>query len=156
MYRKSPYVYLTIVGLLLATGIWMLSSASAPAISDGGEGSNTLLRQCIWLGVGIGVCCALALTDYHRLERLWWVLLAVSAVLLLLCYIPPIGHRLNGSARWVGVGQLRFQPSDLAKFAVVVFLARWYATYPGRVREVRWGFLIPLLVLAGIWALNTD
>src|SRR5437870_7474847 len=125
MHRKSAYVlFLAVLGLLVI-GIVMLFSTSAFARDSHGDVYFFIRRQAIWFGIGLAVCILAALIDYHFWQRTWWLWFALALVGLLLCYFPHIGMRLNGSRRWIGVGPVTFQPSELAKLAAVVFLAAW-------------------------------
>ena len=67
-----------------------------------------------------------ALVDYHFWQRTWWIWFGLALVVLALCFVPHVGMRINGSRRWLGYGSFRFQPSELAKVAAVIFLAAWY------------------------------
>src|SRR4029077_13503431 len=84
-------------------------------------------RQSLWLGIGLVACAAAALIDYHFWRRTWWIWFGLSAAALALCFVPHLGMRINGSRRWVGVGPVAFQPSEIAKLAVVFFLAAWFS-----------------------------
>ena len=66
----------------------------------------------------------------------------------MLCYFPPLGMRINGSRRWVGVGQLTFQPSEVAKIAAIFFLAAWFSRYEKAGNNVTYGFLIPIAIIS--------
>lgn len=150
LYRNSPYALLGVVGLMLATGVVMLSSAGAPDAAQAGSWWSDSHKQCAWVALGLVICLVFAAIDYHVLERWWLAILIASVVLLALCFVPPFGHRLNGSSRWVGLGWARCQPSELAKLAVIVFLAHWYARHEARSGSALVGFLLPLCVVGGV------
>src|SRR5437016_14337939 len=61
--------------------------------------------------------------------------------------------RINGCRRWVGAGPITFQPSEIAKIAVVFFLARWFARFEKRSANLIYGFAIPLVFIALVVAL---
>jgi cell division protein FtsW len=63
--------------------------------------------------------------DYHFWQKTWAIWFGLAVVLLILCFVPPIGQRLNGSARWINLGVASFQPSELAKLAAICALAWW-------------------------------
>jgi len=67
---------------------------------------------------------------------------------LSLCYFPHIGMRLNGSRRWIGLGPVTFQPSELAKLATIVFLAAWFARREDAGRNVLLGLILPLAIIS--------
>src|SRR5438034_10113918 len=56
--------------------------------------------------------------------------------------------RINGSRRWVGVGQLTFQPSEVAKIAAIFFLAAWFSRYEKAGNNVTYGFLVPIAIIS--------
>ncbi len=111
-----------IVWLLCGVGLLMvLSSSSVQALRDSGSSWLFFQRQAAWLALG-GVAFAAALkiplTFFRRTAP---AALAVSYLLLVAVLIPGVGMRINGSTRWLGVGSLRFQPSELAKLALLIF-----------------------------------
>jgi len=148
MHRKSAYIlFLAVLGLLVI-GIVMLFSTSAFARDSHGDVYFFIKRQAIWFGVGLVVCIFAALTDYHLWQRTWWLWFAMALVILALCYVPHIGMRLNGSRRWIGWGPITFQPSELAKVAVIFFLASWFSRYEKTDRKLLVGFILPLAIIS--------
>ncbi len=147
MHRKSAYlVFLAVLGLL-AIGIIMLFSTSAFARESHGDVYAFVKRQGVWLVVGLIACAAAALVDYHFWQRTWWIWFGVALVLLVLCFVPHVGLRLNGSRRWLGVGAFSFQPSEIAKIALVFFLGYWFARHEKASSHPLYGFLIPVLII---------
>ena len=153
MHRKSAYIlFLAVLGLLVI-GIVMLFSTSAFARDSHGDVYFFIKRQAIWFGIGLVVCTFAALIDYHFWQRTWWLWFALALIALTLCYFPPLGMRINGSRRWVGLGQLTFQPSELAKLAAIFFLAAWFSRHEKAGNSAIYGFLLPLgtiSLLAGL------
>ncbi len=148
MHRKSAYIlFLAVLGLLVI-GIVMLFSTSAFARDSHGDVYFFIKRQAMWFGVGLVVCIFAALIDYHLWQRTWWLWFAVAVAVLTLCYVPHIGMRLNGSRRWIGLGPITLQPSELAKLAVVFFLAAWFARYEPPNRKLLLGFILPLAIVS--------
>ena len=153
MRRKSAYLlFLAVLGLLVI-GIVMLFSTSAFARDSHGDALFFLKRQAVWLGVGLAACIAAALIDYHFWQRTWWVWLGIAAITLASCYVPHLGMRINGSRRWLGIGPVSFQPSEIAKLATVFFLAWWFARYEKVSGHPLFGFAIPLAVVTALLAL---
>jgi cell division protein FtsW len=153
MHRKSAYIlFLAVLGLLVI-GIVMLFSTSAFAKDSHGDVYFFIKRQAIWFGVGLLICIFAALIDYHLWQRTWWLWFALALVILALCYVPHIGMRLNGSRRWIGLGPVTVQPSELAKLAVIFFLAAWFARYEKTDRKLLLGFVVPLAILSLLAAL---
>src|SRR6266496_2663174 len=130
MYRKSAYFLFVAVLGLLVIGIVMLFSTSAFAKDSHGDPYFFLKHQSLWLGVGLAVCIAAALIDYHFWQHTWWIWLGVATITLVFCFIPHIGMRINGSRRWIGFGPIGFQPSEIAQ------LVRYFFS-PGGSRVMR-------------------
>jgi cell division protein FtsW len=153
MRRKSAYLlFLAVLGLLVI-GIVMLFSTSAFARDSHGDALFFLKRQAVWLGVGLAACIVAALVDYHFWQRTWWIWIGIAAIALALCYVPHVGMRINGSRRWVGIGPVGFQPSEIGKLAAVFFLAWWFARYEKAAGHPLFGFAIPLAVVTALLSL---
>jgi cell division protein FtsW len=159
MHRKSGYIlFLAVLGLLVI-GIVILFSTSAFAQSSRGDVYFFIRRQAIWFGIGLSVCTLAALIDYHFWQRTWWLWFAFAVILFALCYVPNIGLRINGSRRWIGVGSVTFQPSELAKLAAIFFLAAWFTRYEKSGSNLLFGFVLPLAavsVLGGLVLAEVD
>lgn len=153
MHRKSAYILSLAVLGMLVIGIVMLFSTSAFAKDSHGDVYFFVKRQAIWLGVGLFVCAIAAVTDYHFWARTWWIWFGLAVLTLVLCFIPPLGMRINGSRRWVGLAGFTFQPSEIAKIAAVFFLAAWFARHEKASARFVPGFLIPLGVISILLAL---
>ena len=150
MHRKSAYfLFLAVLGMLVI-GIVMLFSTSAFARNSHGDVYFFMKRQLVWLGVGLVVCTVAALIDYHFWERTWWIWFGLALITLVLCFVPHLGLRINGSRRWVGLGPFTFQPSEIAKIAVVFFLAWWFARYEKGAGRLLEGFVYPFAIVVSL------
>jgi cell division protein FtsW len=148
MRRKSAYIlFLAVLGLLVI-GIVMLFSTSAYARDSHGDVYFFIKRQAIWIGIGLVACIFAALMNYQVWQKTWWLWFAVALAALVLCYIPHIGMRINGSRRWVGYGPITFQPSEFAKIATIIFLAAWFARREKPDGNVFSEFIIPLAIIS--------
>ncbi len=147
MQRNAIYALLLTVLGLTAIGIVMLFSTSAFAQESHGDIYFFVKRQAFWLM--ISVLCALvgAMVDYHWWKKTWWVFFAVALVLLILCFVPPIGLKLNGSRRWITVGIGTFQPSELAKLAVLFFVAWWFEKFEKDSGRFFKGLVFPMAIV---------
>jgi cell division protein FtsW len=153
MHRKSAYIlFLAVLGMLVI-GIVMLFSTSAFARDSHGDVYFFIKRQAVWLGIGLVVCTVAAILDYHFWQRTWWIWFGVALIALAFCFVPHFGMRLNGSRRWVGLGPVTFQPSEIAKIAAVFFLAWWFAKQEKTSSHILQGFVIPFAVIATLLAL---
>src|SRR5260370_38716810 len=86
--------------------------------------------------------------DYRRLERFVVPLLAVSFVLLVLVLVPPFGQEINGTRRWFRAGPVSFQPVELAKLSLLLYLAAFLTRRQEMMASFSRG-LLPLLLVAG-------
>lgn len=144
MHRKSVYLLLAAIATLVVIGCVMLFSTSAFALDHRGDPHYFIRRQFIWLGVGLIACLGAAFFDYGFWRKWCRWLFVLSLILLVLCFVPPIGMEKNGSRRWLNLGGLAsFQPSELAKLATVLALATWYARNDVKERSFIRGFIVP-------------
>lgn len=150
VHRNSVYFLVIAVIGLIVLGLVMLSSTAAFAPGNHGDQLFFLKRQAMWLGVAVVVCSVASCVDHHLLQRWWWLLLGVSLVLLVLCFLPKVGLRIKGAARWIHVGSVSFQPSEMAKLAAVATLAWWFARDEEAVLGFWKGFVFPLIFLGFI------
>ena len=135
---------------LTAVGVIMVYSSSAIlGITRYQDPNHFLFKQVFRAGLGLAAMLAVSRLSLRRLERTAPWLLGASAGLLVV--VAVIGHVSNGSARWLRMGLVNFQPTDLARLATVVFLAWWLKRRPpetlGFVRGV-----LPALGIAGAMA----
>ena len=111
---------------LLACGLLVLYAASYYNAQDRGSALSEVISQMMGIAAGAILMLFLLHIDYRMLAkpRISTTLLLVSIALLILVAIPGIGKMLNGSRRWLRVGPVSFQPSELAKYASILHLAR--------------------------------
>ncbi|HYS07293.1 MAG TPA: putative lipid II flippase FtsW [Myxococcales bacterium] len=151
--RYDP-VLLGAVLALVTFGVVMVYSASAVyAGARLGDAMWFFKRQAIGACLGLAVLLAVMKLGYRRLEPLAVPLLLVSVGLLLLMHLPGLGHSAGGARRWIRVAGLTFQPSELAKIALVLWLARSLAKKQERIRMFSVGFLPHVIMLALLGAL---
>jgi cell division protein FtsW len=103
--------------------VMVMSASSVAALDEYGSSWYYVLRQAAWAAGGVVALVIVAHVDYHRWRRHAGPFLLVSLVLLVLVLIPGIGVGANGATRWIGVGSLTFQPSEVAKLAVLIWVA---------------------------------
>ena len=146
-----PFLLLTL--LLTGIGLMMLFSASFPsAYYETGSAGYYFKRQAIFAAVGVVVMLIVARVNYQRWRGAAKFLMILAIFLLLLVIIPGVGITKNNATRWLGVdGVLTFQPSEIAKLAVIVYFADSISKKKERMRDLREGILpygIRLAVIA--------
>lgn len=138
---------------LLALGLVMIASASV-SIADSrvGDPAYFIVRQGLYAGLGIALALVVWQLPLKFWERSGPMLLLVSIVLLLLVLLPGIGRTVNGSTRWLALGPFTLQVSEVAKLAMIVYLAGYLVRRGDEVRMSVAGFLKPmsLVLLMGI------
>ena len=111
-----------LVAALCLVGVVMVGSASeVVSIDTYGSPWAILLRECLWLAVGLIVFATACRVDYRRWRRWSGLLMVVTMVLLLAVLVPGVGTNSGGSTRWLGFGPLIVQPSELMKLALALF-----------------------------------
>lgn len=153
--KVSPdYFLFLVVVALVGFGVVMVYSASAIIATDRFRDPYFFLKkQCFWALLGLAVLWAVMAVDYRRWRA--WVapLLGLSVVLLVLVLLPAFGQEINGTRRWFRWGPVSFQPTELAKLALVLYLADFLSRRQVAIAGFWRGFLPPLVVtgvLAGL------
>jgi cell division protein FtsW len=144
------------VAVLIGLGMVMLYSASMN--NDGANksevGAQLLFSQFHWLLLGLVCCVVAASMDYRRLKRLSPWLLGLSVLLLMLVFAPVVGPRIKGAHRWICLpGLPHFQSSELAKLALILFVAAYGDRYQRQMAGFKKGLAIPGAVMALVLAL---
>jgi cell division protein FtsW len=162
--RHEPdYLLLVAIVALTAIGIVMIYSSSAGNIARipglaagalGGDPFNAILPELVWVGLGVSVMLVLSRMDYRWLRSVSVVGYLVAAVLLFIVLLPPMGPiqpiESGGAARWLKLGPLpQMHPAELAKLALVIYLAHWMTKRGTQIGGLLRG-LLPFLVIAGL------
>ena len=137
---------------LIAFGAVMVYSASSGTslLSDGGDSSEYLKRYVMSAALGLVALSFFARHGLETAKQITPILLAVAFGGLVLVMIPGFGIEANGSRRWLGAGPLQFQPSEVAKLALVLYAALLISGDPRRVRSL--AGVRPLILMAGVMA----
>src|ERR1700760_4179289 len=136
---------------LLAFGAVMVYSASSPLGVIGGRGYGTgeFVRYLVFGALGLAAMHVLARRGMDLVnERMVRTLLVVAFSLLVLVMVPGFGVEVNGARRWFAAGPIQFQPSELMKLALVLYVARYLADHPKRMRGFRQA-IAPVAVIVG-------
>jgi cell division protein FtsW len=144
--RQPPdRVLLVAVAALLLIGLLMVYSASQ--LSVPGDPSYWLRRQLVWAALGTVALIVTLRVDYHAWRRVSLPGMLVALVLLLI--VLKVGHTVYGAQRWLHVGLFSFQPSELAKLALAVYVADWLASKGDEVTSFAYG-LVPFALVTGL------
>lgn len=152
--EKRPDLLLLIVTLLLVSiGTVMIYSASSIlAMERFRDGNFFLKKQIFFVFLGLLLMILVSRIPYYQLRRLAWPGIVISLVLLAALWIPGLGIRAGGAVRWLKIGGFSFQVSEMAKIALIIFLASYLTQKAGRIREFSQAFLIPLAVTGALVA----
>ncbi|MBU1178908.1 putative lipid II flippase FtsW [Patescibacteria group bacterium] len=150
MRKKYDKVFLGIILTLLFFGFFVLASASLGMAAREGKNSYDILLKQVVLGGGVGFILFLLTSRiyYKKWKSLALPFFVISFCLTLLVFVPHIGFKYGGAARWLSLGSFTFQPSELLKFAFVVYLSSWLSSRRNEVPSFKAGF-VPFLIIVG-------
>jgi rod shape determining protein RodA len=117
-FARFPWHVALIVLGICVIGVWNLASASKT------EPSPVWISQATYMGVGAGVIFVVSLFDYRRFRASAWIFYGICLLLLVLVFVN--GRTVMGARRWIGIGPLNLQPSELAKIGVILALSSWF------------------------------
>jgi cell division protein FtsW len=147
---------------LLVLGLVMTFSASfVQSAAQTGDAFGIFQRQLLWCLLGLPAMVAAALSDYRLWRRVATALLAVSLVATALVLVPGVGVMVNGARRWIDLGPVQFQPTELLKLAVPLYLAhvlarRWTALRRGDLHALLMPAAPLLVVVCALVMLEPD
>ena len=148
---KGDVSILILTTVLSAFGVIAIYSASRyVAKTQYGDGLHFVKKQLLGFVLGVGAMFLCGRINYRRLQgkKLRWVLYIISVILLGLVFVPGLGVTNYGATRWVGVGGITLQPSELAKYGFVAFASAYMADDMGRMRTFKGS--LPVLITGGI------
>ena len=133
---------------LSAFGVLMVYSASFYAAETVyGDKFYFMKKQLVGFIIGIGAMAAASLFPYRKLLKLKWPALIISLVLLAAVFIPGVGRESYGATRWIGLGPITIQPSEIAKYGFVIFAAAYASENPERMKK--FVGMLPVLAAGG-------
>jgi len=148
---KIDYIFLFAVLALSAIGLIMILSASPTMGLKLGDSFFFIKRHLFYLTLGFLALYFGFRIDLEHLKKWAGLIFAISIVLLISIYIPGVGRKVLGASRWIDLGILSFQPSELMKFSTVLFLAVILTNRREQIKDFLAG-LLPPLVLTGMVA----
>ena len=143
--------FLVLVLTLLVCGLVLMFSASyAYAYYYEGNSFHYITRQLVWAGLGLGAMAFLSTWDYHIWHRFAWLAFGVTVVMLVIVYFMP---ERNGAHRWIFIAGQQFQPTEIAKFSVVLLFSHMISLNHDKMKTFQYGILpygIILVIYAGL------
>ncbi len=142
---KGDVFILIIATLISAYGILMIYSASNyQAQITYGDKFYFARKQLIGFVLGLISMISISFMDYKKLAKIKGVLLVISIILLALVF-TPLGVENYGARRWIGVGSITIQPSEIAKFSFIIFTAGYFSKDPSRAKSFKG--LMPVVIV---------
>lgn len=147
--RRMGNLSIPVAALLLAAfGVLMVYSASFyTAQHQTGDEFFYMKKQLAGLALGCIAMAVTAIFPYRKLKKLKWPALILSLVLLAAVFVPGLGVENYGATRWIGLGLITIQPSEIAKYGFVLFAAAYASEKPQRLRTFRG--MLPVLGAGG-------
>lgn len=146
---KLDITFLSFVLILLTVGLVMLYSASyAFSYNQYGNSYKFITRQAMFAAVGVVVMLIVSRIDYHFWRKFAWILYGLSTVMLAVLLVLPPMVEGKDVKRWIVIGPINFQPSEIAKFAVILLFASLIAANHKQMKSFK--FIAFLVVLLGL------
>lgn len=139
---------IAVVSILAVIGLVMISSTRMVHAKDF-RSCGFLNRQLLWVTLALLAMFTVSRFNYHWIAKHSPWILAFTVLLLIAVLIPGIGAKRNGARRWIRFLGFGIQPSEMAKLAVILFVAWWLTRRPDRAKSFRRGF-VPVLALSGL------
>ena len=146
--RETRTALFMIFSVLIATGVVMIySSSGIYALEVMRNSSYFLVRHVMFLMIGAVLMFWVMLMDYRLLQKWARPILVVVILLLIFVLIPGIGKVSSGARRWFSLGPIHFQPSEMAKVGLIIYMADFLSRKQSHIRSFRKGFLPAMLVM---------
>ena len=146
--KRNIILILLVVGLSIFGMVMIYSASSYSAYTKYGDSFYFVKKQLFGFVLGIILCIITYNVDYRHYIKFKWVILVVSIVALILVFVPVIGISANGSRRWIGVGTLNLQSSEIAKFGFVIFASVYLSKNYDKMKSFKG--ILPILLSGGI------
>ena len=142
-------IIMYLVTTLLVIGIIMIYSTSSAKTAEGADSMNiTFLKHVAWIIIAITGMLIMMKIDYHYLQRYRMVIFIVAFAGLVVVLIPEIGTVSYGARRWIRFGSyFGFQPSELAKLAMIIFMSGYIAKNREKMATFAKGFVVPIILI---------
>ena len=145
-YSGCDSILCVTVAILVLIGIVMVFSSSA-AYTEQNDSFYFLKRQILWCLLGTGLLLIAKNLDYHKFHQYTYPIMIFTFLLLVVVMFPEFSKKVGGARRWLAFGGFSFQPSELAKFTLVLFIAKSLVKRADKLRSFAYGYLPNLIVL---------
>lgn len=143
--KQYDFILFMVILLLLALGVIMVLSASAPsALTETGNSYTYFNKQFIFAVGGIILMLLVSKIDYRIYKRFYKIIYIISVLGLLLVLVPGLGRNVNGATRWVDLKFTQLQPSEITKIAVIIFYAGYLTEHKRELNTLKGGFIKPI------------
>ena len=144
--NQIDFILLIDVLLMLALGIVMVMSASSPtSLSETGNSYRYLKTQALCAVGGLGLMLFVSTVPYMTYKKFYKIIYV--SVIILLASVAVIGKSVSGATRWIDLGFISFQPSEVAKIGLIIFYATLLTKNKNRLSDLWGGFLYPFIFL---------
>ncbi|MBE5737736.1 MAG: putative lipid II flippase FtsW [Clostridiales bacterium] len=150
--KTSDYLLIIAVIMLAIIGtVFIFSASNYSALKTYGDSLYFVKKQVVGIVLGVVVMIFSATFDYNKLKKFTLPIAIISFITLILVFVPSIGVENYGAKRWIGIGGLTLQPSEIAKFSLILFSATYVSNNPEKMKNF-FG-IIPVLLFGGITCL---
>ena len=143
------FFLVSVIALTLVGFIIFLSASLGLLAQNGASFGTVAAKQAISLVIGILCFIVFSRIDYNWLRK-WALFIFIGSIMInLLLFIPSLALHYNGASRWINIGALSFQPSELLKIAFMIYIAAWAYFVRDKIKIMKYG-LIPYIVIVGV------
>lgn len=147
--EAAYFVLIPTIVLLLLGLVMVFSAGSVVGMNQSGSGYRFFIQQGVWALLGLALMVVFAKIDYHKLGRVSWIGVLISIGLLV--FVLFTGRAAGGARRWLMIGPFNLQPTEIAKFTLVVFASYALAMKGEKVKRFM-HLLVPVLLVVGLVA----
>lgn len=150
--QRGDYLLLVAVVVLAIVGtVFIYSASNYSALKTYGDAFYFVKKQAVGIALGVVAMVVTANFEYQKLKKFTLVVGIISFVTLLLVFVPGIGVENYGAKRWIGIGGVTLQPSEIAKFSLILFCATYVSNNPDKIKTFKG--ILPVLLFGGLTCL---
>lgn len=142
-------LFIAFIGLF-----FVFEASSIRALNETGDSFYYFKLQIIWIAIGIFLMTFFSFFSYRNLYKLSFPLMTATIISLIVVLIPGVGSSVLGARRWIDLGIITFQPTELAKLSMIIYLSSWFATREKGQRFL--SFMVLLGFIMGLIMLQPD